>query len=142
MNVVGGKSKKAVTSRFGRMSVADYLDYQIVICGKTQREIAEESGFPKANIITMFKTGRTKVPLERVPALADALGVSRTYLMRLVLGEDHPALLSVMEEVFGYHVSDNEFSIIAYVREVSGYSDPGMGGKDTKWLLKEIFGAK
>lgn len=139
--MVGSKTKKAATSRFGRMSVADYLDYQIVICGKTQREIAEEAGFPKANIITMFKTGLTKVPLERVPALADALGVSRTYLMRLVMGEDHPALLSVMNEVFGYHVSDNEFSIIAYVREVSGYSDPGMSGKVAKEKLMEAFGS-
>jgi hypothetical protein len=30
---------------------------------KTQREIAKEVGYKKANIISMFKTAETKIPL-------------------------------------------------------------------------------
>ena len=37
---------------------------------KSQAEIAEEAGFLNANMLTMLKQGATKLPLDRVPALA------------------------------------------------------------------------
>ena len=39
----------------------------------TQKEIAQRMGMPMPNIITMWKQGQTKVPPERVPAMAKAL---------------------------------------------------------------------
>lgn len=127
-------------TKFGRMTVAELIDYHIGTKEKSQAQIAAEAGFDKPNMITMLKQGRTKVPLARVGALADALGISRTYFLRLVLGEYHPEVLPIMQEVFGYHVSTNEFSIIEFVREVSGYSDPGLGDGRAKELLRRAFG--
>ena len=43
--------------------------------GRTQREIATALGYGRSNIVTMFKQGTTRVPGDKVPALADALGV-------------------------------------------------------------------
>jgi transcriptional regulator with XRE-family HTH domain len=125
---------------FGRFTVAEYIDYQVGKNLRTQAEIARAAGFDSANMITMLKQGRTKVPLDRVGPLADAMGCSRTYFMRLVLGEYHPNLLAILQEVFGYHISTNEFSIVAFIREISGYSDPGLGDERAKELLREAFG--
>lgn len=126
--------------KFGRMSVGELIDYWLVARDMSQKELAEKVGFAKPNFVSMIVKGHAKLPLERVRATADALGISRTYLMRLVLGQDHPELLKVVEEVYGHMVSGNEFAIIAYIREVSGYCDPGLGDPRAKRLLREAFG--
>ena len=40
-----------------RTTVADFIADRLAECDKTQREIADECGFEKANIITMYKNG-------------------------------------------------------------------------------------
>ena len=44
---------------------------------KNQVEIAVEAGFVNTNMLLMIKSGKTKLPLDRVPALAKALDVIR-----------------------------------------------------------------
>jgi transcriptional regulator with XRE-family HTH domain len=122
------------------MSVAQYINECVSTSMKTQREIAEEAGFDKPNMITMLKQAKTKLPLDRVAALADALGVSRRYLMILALQEYHAGAFAVLQEVFGMAVTDNEASILNYIRLVSGHSDPGLGGDRARERLREIFG--
>lgn len=124
---------------FGRLSVAEYLEWAIYESGKTQREIAEEVGYDKPNIITMFKQGLTKLPLEKVPVMAKALGVSRRYLMILALREYSPRLLGVIEETFGLQVTDNEEAIIKLIRTLTDGGDPGIGGP-VRGGLEKTFG--
>ena len=52
---------------------------------KSQIEIAIEAGFVSRNMITMLKTGASKLPLDRVPSLARALECDPAYLLRLTL---------------------------------------------------------
>ena len=47
-----------------RTTVAQYITIDVNGSGKTQREIAQEAGFPNPNIISMFKTGATRLPLD------------------------------------------------------------------------------
>lgn len=54
-----------------RTTVADFIADRLAESDKTQREIAEECGFEKPNIITMFKNGTTKLPLNRIGPLAN-----------------------------------------------------------------------
>ena len=84
-----------------KITVADYLTAQIEVCGKSQKEIAEEVGFQKANVITMLKHGSTKIPLSRIPALAKSIGVDPGKLMRMALGEYQPKVLEAIEECMG-----------------------------------------
>lgn len=71
------------------------------ICGKSQKQIAEKVGFPKANVLTMLKHGSTRIPINRVPALARSLGVDPARFMRLVLEEYSPEILEAIEGSLG-----------------------------------------
>jgi DNA polymerase III epsilon subunit-like protein len=88
------------------LTVTEFLSQEIDRCGKTQVQIAMEAGFPRANIITMFKKGIAKVPVRRVPALAEALGVDPAHFLRIVLNEYQPEMLATLESVLGPIASD------------------------------------
>ncbi|SIT18816.1 hypothetical protein SAMN05421759_1356 [Roseivivax lentus] len=45
--------------------IADAIDAS----GKTQREIAEEIGFPRGNVISMLRSGEMRLPIERAPGV-------------------------------------------------------------------------
>jgi len=83
------------------VKVAEHLTTLIERSDKTQKEIAAEVGFPKANVLTMMKQGITKVPISRVPALARALEVEPAELMKIVLKEYQPEILEAIEESLG-----------------------------------------
>ncbi|MDE2167628.1 MAG: helix-turn-helix transcriptional regulator [Alphaproteobacteria bacterium] len=51
----------------------------------TQREIAHRLGYRCVDFVSMFKTGAARVPLEKLPALADILEVDPAYLVRFGL---------------------------------------------------------
>lgn len=68
-----------------RQSVAQYLTYHINNSDKTQRQIALEIGYTKANIITMFKQGLTKLPLEKIGPLAKGLEIAPDELFYKVM---------------------------------------------------------
>ena len=93
---------------------------------KTQKQIAEEMGLNKPNIITMFKQGQTAVPPERVPALARALHADAKYLLRLNLQERFPELLEVIDDVMGPVVTEHERVIINALRKHTHNSDPAL----------------
>src|ERR1700722_20655079 len=72
---------------FADSAIAKYINKKIdELKGvKTQREIAQEAGYEMPNIISMFKRGESKVPLEKIPLLSKALGVDPAHLFRLAL---------------------------------------------------------
>lgn len=67
---------------------------------KTQRQIALELGYDNQNIISMFKTGCTRVPLGKVPALATALGTDRRDLVLAWMQAYEPEMLAILRTVF------------------------------------------
>jgi hypothetical protein len=79
---------------------------------KTQREIAAEAGFKRPNIISMFKTGETQLPLERIPAFAKALEADPAHVFRLAMQDYWPELRAVVDGIFGRNMaSANEIEI-------------------------------
>lgn len=104
--------------------VADYVSHQIILSGKSQKDIADELGYDKPNIITMFKQGKTKVPINKVPEFAKVLGVDPIHFLRIALLEYSPSTWEVIEEVVGRSiVTENEMRIIKIVRDTSGGLD-------------------
>ncbi|KAA9010039.1 helix-turn-helix domain-containing protein [Histidinibacterium aquaticum] len=64
--------------------------------GKTQREIATEMGFERANVISMMKSGDMRIPLERIPAFAAATGVDSESLLKSAMLEYMPETWNVV----------------------------------------------
>ena len=117
-----------------------YLTRLLEISDKSQRQIAEECGYANPNIISMFKKGHTKVPVEKVPAMAKALGVDPADMLRRAMRETMPAVLQTVEDVMGDLVTVNERKILETIRSASKESDPALS-KDTEKGLKALFKA-
>lgn len=49
--------------------------------GLTQREIANDLGYDKPNILTMFVRGETQIPIDRAIRLGDILGIDLVELI-------------------------------------------------------------
>lgn len=105
-------------------SVAEFIADRLAECDKTQREIAEECGFEKPNIITMFKNGSTKIPLNRIGPLAKAIGADPAHLLRLVMQEYFPDTWSAVEDIMQSTVlTANELDLVRKFRDVTGDND-------------------
>ena len=85
----------------------------------TQREIADRVGFKHANIISMLKTGETRVPLDRIPALSQTLGMDERLFLMIAIEEYHPGVHEVLVDVLGLPLSDAELGILTMFRMAS-----------------------
>ena len=107
---------------------------------KSQIEIATEAGFINPNMLAMLKNGSSKLPLDRVPGLAKALGCDAAYLFKLAmeqLGGD--TTVRAIEEIFGTVVTRNEVAWLSELREASNHSDPSLTTKG-RAAIRGVFG--
>jgi hypothetical protein len=113
----GSALAKAITgppnSRF-----VQHIDRLMNDSPKKQNEIAREIGYEKPNIITMFKQGTTRVPVDRVPLLADSLGVDRVELLNMWLEEYQPVLFEVLNQNLGIRLSRTERTWVRGLRKI------------------------
>jgi len=114
-----GSAEDANAIRFVR-----HIDQLITESEKTQAEIARELGYPKANIITMFKSGTTRVPVDKVPLLADSLGVDRIELLTMWLQDYQPVLFEVISSTIGPRVSATERTWLRGLRKTFPHGLP------------------
>jgi len=107
-----------------RTTVAEFIADRLAESDKTQREIAQECGFEHPNIITMFKNGSTKLPVNLIGALAKALDVDPAHLLRLVMLEYLPETWQCVEELMqSTLLTANELALVRAYREATGDSD-------------------
>ena len=116
------------------MTVARFITQQIAVCESSQRAIAAECGYTNANIITMFKKGRTKLPLNKVAVMARALRVDPRHLLRLAMTEYEPEAWSVITKTMGTDVSatDDERAILDLVRASGSGRTPSVIGNENR----------
>jgi transcriptional regulator with XRE-family HTH domain len=86
---------------------------------KTQAQVAREAGFPHPNMLSMIRHGKSRLPLERIPALAEALEIDAALLFRLALSESWPGYERVVLQIFGDVFTMEEREMIAFLRHVS-----------------------
>ena len=105
-------------------SVAEFIADRLAAIDKTQRQVAEECGFESANVITMFKKGSTKLPLNRIGPLAKALDVDPAHLLRLAMLEYMPETWGMVEEVMqSTLLTANELDLVRAYRAATGNDD-------------------
>lgn len=119
--------------------VANFLSVQINSFGRKQKDIAAAIGYEKPNIITMFKQGLTKLPIEKVGPMAKALGVDPVYLLRITLNDYMPKTYEAVVQIFGQEpITQSEQDILAAIRELSGDGDLEMKSRESKAKLAEF----
>ena len=107
---------------------------------KTQAEIAEEAGFVNPNMLTMIKKGSSKVPVDRVPALAAALDCDAALLLRLALEQSEGSTVTAaIYEIIGQPLTKNEVAWIKEVRDASGDTDPRLTSRAAT-AIRGVFG--
>lgn len=107
---------------------------------KTQAEIAAEAGFVNANFMSLLKSGKNKVPLDRVPSLARALEVDPAYLMRMALDQAVGATAAkAIIDIFGTPATVNEIGWLNEIRDASDNTDPRLTAR-SRAALRGIFG--
>ena len=131
---------------FANSAIAMFLDKQIdnLKGVKTQREIADEIGYDKQNMISVFKRGEAKVPLDKIPLLAKALSVDAGHLFRLALEQYWPDQGKVILDIFGRTATENEEIILLKKwRAASQDLDPASSARfeaAVDSMLEDLFG--
>lgn len=105
------------------LTVAEHLATAIDLSGKTLRVIAEDVGYPKPNILSMMKLGQTKIPIEKVPALARSCGVDEKQFVRSALQEYMPETFKVITASLGQMLTANEIALLEAYREIAPNSE-------------------
>ena len=82
------------------ISVANFISERIAFCEKTQVQIAKEIGLARPNFLTMVKQGKTKLPMLRVAAFAQALNVDPLYLLTMCIKEYNPDIWDAIKPFF------------------------------------------
>ncbi len=114
-----------MTNTTASITIADFIADRLAESDKTQREIAAECGFETPNIITMFKNGSTKVPLNRIGTLAKALDADPAYMLRLAMREYMPDTWESIEDTLkSTLLTANELKLVRAYREATGNADP------------------
>jgi hypothetical protein len=112
---------------FANTALARFLDRRIEeLKGvKTQREIAYEVGYKTPNLISMFRHGESKVPLDKIASLARSLDVDAGHLLRLGLEQYWPGLNDAIKEILGRIATTNEEDLfLKKWRLMTDNSDP------------------
>ncbi len=97
---------------------------------KTQGEIARAAGYVNVNMLSMVKNGHSKVALDRLVALADALEADRVHVLNLGLEQAGlETVRDVIAKVMGVLPTEHERQWLEAIREASNHSDPPLSKK-------------
>lgn len=107
---------------------------------KSQVEISADAGFVQPNLLTMIKRGAMKLPIDRVPGLARALGVDPARLFQLTIEQmAGDTTARAIMEIFGTVVTRNEVSWLEEIRDASGHVDPALTSR-ARSAIRRVFG--
>ena len=131
-----------ISKPYAGTRLTKYLDKRILELRprKSQGEVATEAGFNNPNMISLIKSGSTRLPLDRVPAMAKALEVDPAYLLLLALEQmigstEAQAIMNVMNTA----VTKHEMDWVTAIREASDLSDPPLTRRGRAAIF-EVFG--
>lgn len=74
-----------------------FMTAAMLTCGKTQAQIAKEVGFENANNISLIKSGRAHLSLDKVIPFARAVGAPPDDFMMMYLSERFPKSMNLLK---------------------------------------------
>ncbi|ENO7467495.1 XRE family transcriptional regulator [Enterobacter hormaechei] len=96
---------------------AAYIDSLIMTSPKRQAAIASEIGYKNANNLSLIKSGKIPLPIDKVRPLAEALDADPVRLMLMVLEERHPELLEFFRDEGTAPLSQEEKQVLDAFRK-------------------------
>jgi len=100
--------------------VSTFLASLIDKSGKTRKEIANEAGLGKPNMISMLKSGETKLPLAKLGSFAKAVNTNPAHLLKLCLREYYPDVWEAIKNHLDAAVTSDELRMIRALRSTTG----------------------
>ena len=120
--------------------IAVIIDEMMEDMELTDKILAVRLGYSSPSMIRMFREGRVKVPFEKIPDLADAIGANRRRLMDRALREYLPELIGALLRTHSA-LTDNELAIVECIRQLSDGGDPSLDDEGVKSGLQQVFSA-
>ena len=120
--------------------IAVIIDEMMEDMDLTDKVLAVRLGYSSPSMIRMFREGRVKVPFEKIPDLADAIGANRRTLMDRALREYLPELIGALLRTHSA-LTDNELAIVECIRQLSDGSDPSLDDEGVESGLQQVFSA-
>ncbi|MDP2787085.1 MAG: hypothetical protein Q8O79_03290 [Pseudomonadota bacterium] len=100
--------------------VARLISERIDATEQLQKDIAMKAGFDKPNIITMIKQGKTRLPLDKVGPMAQALEIDPVQLLEMCLEEYQPATWKAIAPYMKSAITQDELSLLTALRASVG----------------------
>lgn len=96
--------------------VAALITDRIEATGQLQKDVAAKAGFPKPNIITMLKQGKTRLPLDKIGTMARALETDPIHLLQLCMEEYHPSTWKAIAPFMESAMTEDEIRLLKALR--------------------------
>lgn len=121
-------------------SMAQWITGAISRSGISQKDLAKQMGYPNPNVITMFKSGQTKLPIYKVPSAARAMGEDPAVATMNALREYLPEVAQVIQdELTQLSLTEGEVKIINFLRtHANGVAISVSQGEEADALLKFV----
>lgn len=110
--------------------------------GRTLASVAAEIGYINPATVLLFCNGEAKVPLDKTPALANAIGADPSFFFCLALEQYAPSLSAFVAEAMGRTVSENEYRLISCLRVMTGNLDPEYSPDVAEALATAVLGGE
>ncbi|KDP94905.1 hypothetical protein ER13_08580 [Brevundimonas sp. EAKA] len=125
--------------------LSEFLDSRWSSLGLTNAEAADRLGMGAPNMISMWRTGQTPVPLARIPSLAVLLGVDPTEIYRLWLAQqrdrDKEVPADFVELIQRRTVSANEARVVDALRLATKNANPDFSSESIANLVSTLQGS-
>ncbi|MYM41942.1 hypothetical protein [Duganella qianjiadongensis] len=109
---------KTVTN-ISNESIAELIIRRQTELGKSDAQISQALGFERVTTFVMIKQGNTKLPVQKVVALATALSIEPVPLLRQLLAESMPDVLSAVDSLLTpLSLTTNEVKLVHTFREL------------------------
>lgn len=99
---------------------AHFISARIGEIGKSQRQIAKEAGFDSPNVVSMIKTGTTKLPLAKIGSFAKAVNMDPVQLLQMCMHEYYPQTWEIISPLFDSALTCDELALVKSLRSAIG----------------------
>lgn len=122
-------------------SVADYIAGQIHLSGRSQKDLSDEIGFGRPNMLTMIKRNDCKLPMSKVGVIAKALNIDALFLFKLCMAEYEPQTWAMIQSMVLKQplVTQNEMEIINLIRSKAKVQNPRLRTAEEECRLLDVI---